>query len=115
MLNFKKLGASVLSSLSFLAAAQPAFAGWSATATYYADWYHGRSTANGETFSQHGYTAAHPSLPFGTLLLVSWRGRSVQVRVNDRCNCSLDLSRQAAADLGILSVGVADVRVERLN
>lgn len=88
---------------------------WVASTTYYHNWYHGRQTASGEWFSQYRYTAAHPSLPYGTWLEVSWRGRSVIVKVNDTCNCELDLTRQAAADLGMLRAGRVWARVRVLN
>ena len=48
--------------------------------------HHGRRTASGERFDQHALTAAHPTLPFGSLVRVTNRrnGRSVVVRINDR-------------------------------
>ena len=74
-------------------------------ASYYGNELRGHRTANGEVFNPGGLTAAHKSLPFGTCLLVSYHGRSVQVRVNDRGpfvrGRSLDLSRGAARVLGM--------------
>ena len=75
-------------------------------------------TASGERFNPHGLTAAHRTLPFGTHLRVTYRGRSVVVRVNDRGTAkatgrSLDLSYGAARALGML--GSAPVAIERLN
>jgi len=77
-------------------------------------------TASGERFRAGGLTAAHRTLPFGTHLLVSRAGRSVVVRVNDRgpsrwTGRGLDLSRGAAAQLGMLEAGVARVRVAILD
>ena len=77
-----------------------------------------RHTASGEYFNPHNYTAAHRTLPFGTHLRVSYRGRSVVVRVNDRgpsksTGRSLDLSYGAARALGMS--GSAPVNIERLN
>jgi rare lipoprotein A len=77
-----------------------------------------RYTASGERFNPHGLTAAHRTLPFGTHLRVSYRGRSVVVRVNDRgpakaTGRSLDLSYGAARALGMS--GSAPVGIERLN
>lgn len=77
-----------------------------------------RHTASGEYFNPHGLTAAHRTLPFGTHLRVSYRGRSVVVRVNDRgpaksTGRSLDLSYGAARALGMS--GSASVNIERLN
>jgi len=73
-------------------------------------------TASGEVFRQWGLTAAHRSLPMGTRLLLSHGGRSVVVRVNDRgpapwTGRSLDVSRGAAARLGLLHAGTGAVHV----
>jgi rare lipoprotein A len=77
-------------------------------------------TANGERFNQWGLTAAHRKLPFGTRLLVSRGSKSVVVRVTDRgpslwTGRSLDLSRGAAARLGMIGVGVSRVHVAILG
>jgi rare lipoprotein A len=82
-------------------------------ATYYSDVYHGKRTASGEVYSVQGYTAAHPTLPLGTVVRVTNlnNGRSVVVRVNDRCRCGIDLSRAAAQDIGIITAGVAQVAI----
>lgn len=55
--------------------------------TYYSDKFVGRKTSNGEMFTQDRFTAAHRTLRFGTLLLVTnpQNGKQVIVRVNDRC------------------------------
>jgi rare lipoprotein A len=94
--------------------------------TVLASWYGGakgeklsRRTASGETFRPNALTAAHRSLPFGTRLRVGFRGRSVVVRVTDRgpaarTGRSLDLSRGAAAVLGLTRVGVGRVSIERI-
>lgn len=75
--------------------------------TYYSDKFIGRKTSSGEVFSQELYTAAHHSLKFGTLLLVTnpKNGKQVIVRVNDRCpkRNILDLTRKSARQLGITS------------
>jgi len=92
-----------------------------------ASWYGGGShehlkpwTASGEKFDKWDLTAAHRTLPLGTRLLVSRGKHSVVVRVNDRgparwTGRSLDLSRGAAGQLGMIGDGVARVRVSRLN
>ena len=77
-----------------------------------------KHTASGEYFNPHGLTAAHRTLPFGTHLRVTYRGRSVVVRVNDRgpaksTGRSLDLSHGAARAIGMS--GSAPVNIERLN
>jgi peptidoglycan lytic transglycosylase len=90
-------------------------------ASYYADKFHGRLTANGETFNMHDYTAAHRNLPFGTVLLVTnlENGKKVKVRVNDRGpfvkGRILDLSPQAAKDIGLIKNGVAKVNIKILK
>jgi rare lipoprotein A len=88
------------------------------TASYYST---GLRTANGEPFDPDGFTAASRTLPFGTRLQVTnpATGRSVVVRVNDRGpfirGRSLDLSRGAAAALGMIERGVANLQVARLD
>ncbi|MBX7241425.1 MAG: septal ring lytic transglycosylase RlpA family protein [Bacteroidia bacterium] len=90
-------------------------------ASFYADFFHGRKTANGEIFNQKQLTAAHRSLPFGTLLKVTntENKQSVVVRVNDRGpyvkGRGIDLSRAAASQIGIIRKGVANVVIEPLN
>jgi rare lipoprotein A len=75
---------------------------FSGVASWYGDYFHGRTTANGETFNENDLTVAHKSLPFNTFLLVTnlKNGNSVIVRVNDRGPYiqprSLDLSKIAA-------------------
>jgi rare lipoprotein A len=78
----------------------------------------GSRTASGARFHPNGLTAAHRTLPFGTRLRVCYRG-CVDVVVNDRgpakwTRRSLDLSRGAAAQIGMIQQGVATVQVERL-
>jgi len=67
-------------------------------------------TASGDAFDANAFTAAHRTLPFGTQLTVSYRGRSAQVVVNDRGPYTggrdLDLSQGAAEYLGLTSAGV---------
>ncbi len=73
--------------------------------TYYSDRFVGRKTSNGEIFDQKKFTAAHKSLPFGTLVLVTniKTRQQVIVRINDRCPRTgvIDLSRRAAKKIGI--------------
>jgi len=82
-----------------------------------ASWYQvGTTTANGERFNPDALTAAHPSLPFNTLVRVTYRGRSVVVRINDRGPFTqgriIDLSRGAAEVIGLRSAGIGTVTVE---
>ncbi|MGB7247848.1 MAG: septal ring lytic transglycosylase RlpA family protein [Phormidesmis sp.] len=82
------------------------------TASWYGPYFHGRVTANGETYNQNDLTVAHKSLPFGTQLKVRnlLNNKTVVVRVNDRGpyigDRSLDLSKAAAVCLGSDKTGV---------
>lgn len=86
--------------------------------SWYGPYFHGRTTANGETYNMYGMTAAHKTLPFGTKLQVCYKKCAV-VRVNDRGPYwgyrELDLSLGAAEAIGMTDVGVADIKVKRLN
>jgi len=90
-------------------------------ASYYGDEFIGRSTASGEAYDPDGFTAAHKTLRFGIRLEVTnpANGKTVTVRVNDRGpfveGRLIDLSRAAAAALGILTTGVATVEVRVLR
>lgn len=82
------------------------------TATVYATEFHGRTTYCGTTYQHWGISAAHPWLPCGTPVRVSHRGRTLTVRVTDRCDCgSIDLSAGAAHRLGVPLDGIATVRI----
>jgi rare lipoprotein A len=90
-------------------------------ASYYAAKFQGRRTASGEKFSQKVLTAAHLTLPFGTLLKVTnlQNMKSVIVRVNDRGphvrGRIVDLSRAAAELIGMRHTGTARVELEILT
>ena len=89
-------------------------------ASYYARKFEGRRTANGETFRNDAMTAAHPSLPFGTLVLVTSleRGRSVVVRITDRLpskRAIIDLTQKAAEQLNMLRAGRVRVKLQVLT
>lgn len=90
-------------------------------ASWYGPGFHGRKTASGERFNQNALTAAHRSLPFGTKVRVTnvKNGRSVIVRINDRGpfhgNRIIDLSKGAARAIGVMSSGVAPVRIQILG
>ena len=91
------------------------------TASYYGAKHHGKKTASGEPVNQNALTGAHRRLPFGTQVKVTNLNtdKSVVVRINDRGPHTrgrlIDLSRQAAAQLGMLSSGTARVRVQALS
>jgi rare lipoprotein A (peptidoglycan hydrolase) len=85
----------------------------------YSSWYgnefDGKPTSSGEVFNQYGFTCAHKTLPFGTWLRVTFLGRSVIVRVNDRGpfvkGRMLDLSRGAAEAIGLSGVEWVDCEI----
>ncbi len=89
-------------------------------ASWYGPGFHGRQTANGETYDENALTAAHPSLPMPSLVRVTNldNGRAVVVRINDRGPFAhgrlIDLSRRGAEELGFVNLGTARVRVQIL-
>jgi rare lipoprotein A (peptidoglycan hydrolase) len=82
-------------------------------ASWYGPGFHGRTTANGERFNQNELTAAHKTIPFNSIVEVTYRGRTVRVRINDagpyHGNRIIDLSKEAASQLGILGAGTGTV------
>jgi rare lipoprotein A len=96
---------------------QPTFSE-TGTASWYGRKHQGLSTASGERFDAKGLTAAHRSLPLGTMTRVTSldSGKSVIVRINDRGphrrGRIIDLSAQAADGLGLRADGVGRVKVE---
>ena len=90
-------------------------------ATWYGRNHHGGPTASGERFNMHAMTAAHRTLPFGTMVRVEdlKTGRSVVVRINDRGPYGrgriIDVSEAAARELGIIDRGIAKVRIVVLS
>jgi rare lipoprotein A len=89
-------------------------------ASYYSRRFHGRKTASGDRFDRHGLTCAHKTLPFNTLIKVTnpKNNQSCIVRVNDRGpfkrNRKLDLSYEAARQIGMLKAGIMRVTMEIL-
>lgn len=90
-------------------------------ASFFATEMAGRRTANGETCDPTTLTAAHRTLPFGTKLRVTnpANGKSVIVRINDRGPFArgrvIDLSKAAAAEIGLVQRGHGHVELHRLN
>ncbi|XCN72711.1 MAG: septal ring lytic transglycosylase RlpA family protein [Candidatus Electrothrix aestuarii] len=86
-------------------------------ASWYGDPFHGRKTANGETYDMYGETAAHKTLPMDTLLLVKnlVNGKTATVRINDRGpfvdGRIIDLSYTTAKELGIVRRGTGKVQI----
>ncbi|WHZ12006.1 MAG: Septum-associated rare lipoprotein A [Burkholderiaceae bacterium] len=87
-------------------------------ASWYGPRFHGRRTASGERYNMHAMTAAHPKLPLGSYARVTAvaSGKSVVVRITDRGpyvkRRIIDLSKAAAARLGLLKRGVGEVVVQ---
>jgi peptidoglycan lytic transglycosylase len=109
MISVGLLGAAILFPLNLVKADQLGHASWYSLPA--------NKTANGERMNPNELTAAHRSLPFGTRVLVEnlSNGRSVVVRINDRGpfvgGRIIDLSKAAAATIGMLNSGTAKVRV----
>ena len=84
-------------------------------ASWYGPGFHGRLTANGERYDKYALTAAHKTLPFGTIVRVRSLalGREVDVRINDRGPFApgrvIDVSQAAAEVLGLTNAGVGEV------
>jgi len=87
-------------------------------ASWYGKEYHGRNTSNGEVYNMYALTAAHPTLPFHTLVRVTnlENGKGVEVRINDRGpfveGRVIDLSYTGAQTIEMLGKGTARVAVE---
>ncbi len=90
-------------------------------ASWYGKQFHGRKTANGETYNMNALTAAHKTLPMPTYVKVTnlANGRSVILRVNDRgpfvAGRVIDVSRRGAQLLGFQQKGVTRVRVQAVD
>jgi rare lipoprotein A len=89
-------------------------------ASWYGPRFHGRRTANGERYDQHAMTAAHKTLPFGSLVRVRSlvTGKEIDVRINDRGpyvrGRVIDVSRAGAEALGMMGLGVKQVSLHML-
>ena len=90
-------------------------------ASFYHDSLAGQPTASGESYNPEALTAAHPDLPFGTLVRVTNldNEKFIVVRINDRGphvqNRIIDLSRRAAREIDMIQDGVVKVRLEVLD
>jgi rare lipoprotein A len=86
-------------------------------ASYYADFYEGRTTANGEKFRQNKITAAHKTVPFGTIVKVTnlANNKTVVVRINDRGpyikGRIIDLTKAAAKEIDMIGAGISKVKI----
>ncbi len=87
-------------------------------ASWYGKHFQGKKTSSGDKFDQHHLTGAHPTLPLGTKAKVTnlKTGKSVEVKINDRGPHSkgrdIDLSKEAAKEIGMKKKGTAPVKIE---
>ncbi len=87
-------------------------------ASYYADKYEGRPTASGEIFRQDLLTAAHKTLPFGTMVTVTnlKNGKKIRVKINDRgpfvAGRIIDVTSRGARELDFVRDGIVNVKIE---
>lgn len=91
-------------------------------ASYYADAFHGKKTANGEIYNMHDFTAAHPTYPFNTKIKVTnlKNNKTVFLRINDRMPPNnkgriIDLSYKAAKELDMRIDGIVEVQIDVLE
>ena len=109
------ISSALLSALAIVGS--PVNASSTMLASWYGSYFHGRTTANGESYNMYGHTAAHKTLPFGTKLRVCYQG-CVDVRINDRGPYigarQLDLSYGSAQAIGFTDVGVGNVSITYL-
>ena len=95
-------------------------AGQCGGASWYGPGFHGKKTASGERFNENAMTAAHKTLPLGSIVKVTNQrtGKSIKVTINDRGPYAkgriIDLSKAAAAKLGTKNAGVGKVCVAKL-
>jgi rare lipoprotein A len=94
---------------------------WHGMASYYGKKFHGKKTANGEIYNMHAFTAAHKTLPLGTMVKVTniANRKSVIVKINDRGpyiqGRIIDLSYAAAQKLDYVGNGTAEVKIKVLK
>jgi rare lipoprotein A len=94
---------------------------WVGNASWYGPGFDGKETADGERFDSESLTAAHPSLPFGSIVRVvnPRNGKYELVRINDRGpyqeGREIDVSYRVARKLGLVHAGVNQVRLELLE
>ena len=90
-------------------------------ASWYGPGFHGNKTANGERYDMHKLTAAHRTLPLGSIAVVrsARTGKEVTIRINDRgpfvSGRCLDLARGAFVTIASVSAGVINARYEVLK
>jgi len=90
-------------------------------ASFYGDEFHGQETSSGDAFNQNDFTAAHRTLPFGTIVSVTNKknGKNVIVRINDRGpfvkSRIIDLAKSAARKIDMVPFGVVPVKIQVLD
>jgi len=90
-------------------------------ASWYGSKYHGKRTASGERYNMRAYTAAHKTLPFGTIVRVTNtnNGKSVDVKINDRGpfvkGRVIDLSRKSFEQIGNINAGTLPVKIDVID
>jgi len=95
--------------------------GYLAKASWYGEYFHGRTAANGKPYNMYGLTAAHKTLPLGTIVKITnpQNNQSIIVEITDRgpyiFGREIDLSYQAAKILGLLKKGVGSVEIKILG
>ena len=94
---------------------------WVGNASWYGPEFNGRKTADGERFDSESLTAAHPNLPFGSIVRIVNRrtGQFEVVRINDRGpyqeGREIDVSYRVARKIGLIHSGVGQVRLELME
>src|SRR5258708_8192935 len=94
---------------------------WLGNASWYGPGFNGRKTANGEIFDTEALTAAHPNLPFGSLVRVvnTRTGKFELVRINDRGpyqeGREIDVSYRVARKLGLINSGLPQLRLQLME
>jgi rare lipoprotein A len=94
---------------------------WVGNASWYGPEFNGKKTANGERFDAESLTAAHPNLPFGSLVRIvnARNGKFEVVRINDRGpyqeGREIDVSYRVARKIGLIHSGVSQVRLELMQ
>lgn len=105
---------ALIAVLSALVFTTPALS-QSVIASWYGPGFNGHKTASGERFNQNAFTAAHKTLPFGTIVAVTYKGRTIHVRINDRGpyvrGRTLDLSKGASRALGCMATCKVDMAI----
>ena len=94
---------------------------WYGNASWYGSKFHGRKTSSGEKYNKNKLTAAHPTLPFNTKVLITnlKNNKSVVVRINDRGpfvkDRILDMSEEAAEKIDVKKQGIVYIKIQVLT